>query len=127
MLTLLSPAKTLDFDTPPITDKATEPVFLEQSADLIDILKQYSPDALGKLMKLSPMSFEIKGQLAGVRPATKDRKPFVGIHPEHKPLGIFNGLGTKGVSLAPYFAENFIDFLESKAELVPEVDVFRYF
>lgn len=84
-------------------------------------------ELLEKLMKLSPMSFEVKGQLAGVRPATKDRKPFIGIHPQHKPLGIFNGLGTKGVSLAPYFAENFIDFLESKAELVPEVDVFRYF
>lgn len=62
MLTLLSPAKTLDFDTPPITDKATEPVFLEQSADLIDILKQYSPDALGKLMKLSPKLAELNVQ-----------------------------------------------------------------
>lgn len=54
MLTLLSPAKTLDFDTPPITKKFTRPMFLEQSADLVDVLKQYSPDELGQLMKLSP-------------------------------------------------------------------------
>ena len=54
MLTLLSPAKTLDFDTPPITKKFTQPMFLEQSADLVDVLKQYSPDELGQLMKLSP-------------------------------------------------------------------------
>ncbi len=59
MLTLLSPAKTLDFESPPITDKATQPVFLEQSADLIDVLKQYSPDELGKLMKLSPKLAEL--------------------------------------------------------------------
>ncbi len=84
-------------------------------------------ELLEKLNKLTPMSFEIKGQIAGVRPATKDRKPFIGVHPRHKPLCIFNGLGTKGVSLAPYFAENFIDFLERKVELAPEVNIFRYF
>lgn len=54
MLTLLSPAKTLDFETPPTTSKATQPVFLEQAADLVDVLKQYSPDELRQLMKLSP-------------------------------------------------------------------------
>lgn len=59
MLTLLSPAKTLDFDTPPITEKATQPEFLEKSADLVDVLKQYSPDELGKLMKLSPKLAEL--------------------------------------------------------------------
>ena len=59
MLTLLSPAKTLDFETPPVTAKATQPVFLEQSADLVDVLKQYSPDDLGKLMKLSPKLAEL--------------------------------------------------------------------
>src|SRR5690554_6971314 len=59
MLTLLSPAKTLDFDTPPITEKATQPEFLEKSADLVDVLKQYSPDELGKFMKLSPKLAEL--------------------------------------------------------------------
>ncbi|MFY9178905.1 MAG: peroxide stress protein YaaA [Venatoribacter sp.] len=53
MLTLLSPAKTLDFDTPFVSDKLSQPVFLDQSALLIDELKQLSPDAVGKLMKLS--------------------------------------------------------------------------
>ena len=84
-------------------------------------------ELLEKLNKLTPMTFGIKGQIAGVRPATKDRKPFIGVHPLHKPLCIFNGLGTKGVSLAPYFAENFIEFLERKVELAPEVNIFRYF
>lgn len=84
-------------------------------------------ELLEKLNKLTPMSFEVAGQIAGIRPATKDRKPFIGVHPYHKPLCIFNGLGTKGVSLAPYFAETFIDFLERNVELAPEVNIFRYF
>ena len=62
MLTLLSPAKTLDFDTPPVTNKATQPAFTEQSAELVDILKQYSPDELGALMKLSPALSELNVQ-----------------------------------------------------------------
>lgn len=84
-------------------------------------------ELLDKLNKLSPLSFEIKDQIAGIRPATKDRKPFIGIHPLHKPLSIFNGLGTKGVSLAPYYAEKFVNFLERKEELHPEVNIIRYF
>ncbi|MDF1641492.1 peroxide stress protein YaaA [Thalassolituus oleivorans] len=62
MLTLLSPAKTLDFDTPPTTDRFTQPDFLEESALLIDGLRHYSPDELGSLMKLSPALSELNVQ-----------------------------------------------------------------
>ena len=62
MLTLLSPAKTLDFDTPPTTDKATQGIFLDRSAELVDVLKQYSPEELGALMKLSPKLAELNVQ-----------------------------------------------------------------
>jgi hypothetical protein len=41
-------------------------------------------------------------------------------------LGVFNGLGSKGVSLAPYFAEQFVDFLVNKKELDPEVNINRF-
>jgi len=62
MLTLLSPAKTLDFDTPPTTAKATQADFLQHSAELVDVLKQYSPDDIGALMKLSPALSELNVQ-----------------------------------------------------------------
>ncbi len=62
MLTLLSPAKTLDFDTPPTTAKATQADFLQHSAELVDVLKQYSPDDVGALMKLSPALSELNVQ-----------------------------------------------------------------
>ncbi len=71
--------------------------------------------------------YKILDQQAGIRPSTDDRRPFIGLHPEHAQLGIFNGLGTKGVSLAPYFADQFVKFLESGEELDPEVNIERVF
>jgi len=62
MLTLLSPAKTLDFDTPPTTDKASSGIFLQRSAQLIDVLRKYSPQELGALMKLSDKLSELNVQ-----------------------------------------------------------------
>ena len=62
MLTLLSPAKTLDFDTPPTTNKATDAMFLDQSAELIEVLRQYSPQELGALMTLSDKLSELNVQ-----------------------------------------------------------------
>lgn len=53
MLTLLSPAKTLDYETPVNTSLATLPDFLDQSALLIDVLREYSVDDIAALMSLS--------------------------------------------------------------------------
>lgn len=53
MLTVISPAKTLDFDTPAHTDKCTEPRFLEQSQQLIAQLKKLSSQEIAGLMKIS--------------------------------------------------------------------------
>jgi glycine/D-amino acid oxidase-like deaminating enzyme len=79
-----------------------------------------------KYHKLMKPSMEILSHQAGVRPATKDRRPFIGMHPEVKNIGIFNGLGSKGVSLAPYFAKQFVDFLVYQKELHPEVNINRF-
>lgn len=54
MLFLLSPAKSLDYDTPVSLAKATMPRFAAQSADLIGILKTKSAQDIAKLMALSP-------------------------------------------------------------------------
>lgn len=62
MLTLLSPAKTLDFETVNTTPEVTQPDYLDESAQLIDILRAYSPVDLGALMKLSPALSELNVQ-----------------------------------------------------------------
>ena len=53
MLFLLSPAKSLDFDTPTVDVPHTQPLFVPQSAQLIDLLKSQSPQQIAELMHLS--------------------------------------------------------------------------
>ena len=62
MLTLISPAKTLDFETPAVTDTYTQADFLDHSAELIDQLKEQSPEDISALMKLSAKLSELNVQ-----------------------------------------------------------------
>ncbi|HET9052701.1 MAG TPA: FAD-dependent oxidoreductase, partial [Cyclobacteriaceae bacterium] len=71
--------------------------------------------------------YSITGQQWGFRPTTPDRKPILGSHPQHKSLVIFNGLGTKGVSLAPYFSEVLFRWMENKGMINREADVTRFY
>ncbi len=63
---------------------------------------------------------------AAVRPTVKDRRPFLGRHPREKRFYIFNGLGTKGLSLAPWFSRHMADYLLGHGGLMPEVDIKRF-
>lgn len=77
------------------------------------------------LEEIISCEYSIISHLAGIRPTVKDRKPFLGLHPQYPNLGIFNGLGTKGASLAPYFADHFAEFLEEGTKLDEDVDIVR--
>jgi cytoplasmic iron level regulating protein YaaA (DUF328/UPF0246 family) len=59
MLLVISPAKTLDFDSPVRIRKATQPDFLEDSARLVDNLRHLTPDQLSTLMDISPALGEL--------------------------------------------------------------------
>jgi glycine/D-amino acid oxidase-like deaminating enzyme len=80
-----------------------------------------------KLDDLLNMKYEIIEQVAGIRPASQDRRPLIGNHPDMKNVFIFNGLGTKGVSLAPYFAHQFIESIINSKKLNDEVNINRYY
>jgi glycine/D-amino acid oxidase-like deaminating enzyme len=69
---------------------------------------------------------KITGQAWGFRPTVPDRRPLLGQHPAYAPLIIFNGLGTKGVSLAPYFSEVLVKWLENNISINKLVDIERY-
>jgi glycine/D-amino acid oxidase-like deaminating enzyme len=83
-------------------------------------------ELLQKLDNLLDCSYEVVKHLAGVRPTVKDRKPIIGMHPIHNNLGIFNGMGAKGASLAPFFANQFVEALEDGKPLDKEVDIARF-
>ena len=83
-------------------------------------------ELLKKLKNIGDFDFEIIEHRAGVRPTTHDRRPILGTHPKYKSLHIFNGLGSKGVMLAPYFAGELIDHITKGTQLNKEVSVSRY-
>jgi glycine/D-amino acid oxidase-like deaminating enzyme len=70
--------------------------------------------------------FSVKEHRAGVRPATLERRPFVGMHPTYKTLGLLNGMGTKGCSLAPFFAKQLVDHLVYHMEILQEAELNRF-
>ena len=53
MLTVLSPAKTLDYESPSITDQTSTPQFMDQSALLVDDARTMAPDDIRSLMGVS--------------------------------------------------------------------------
>jgi len=70
--------------------------------------------------------FKIIEHFASVRPATLERRPFVGFHPIYKNVGILNGMGTKGCSLAPFFANQFVDHFVSSSPLNADANINRF-
>ncbi|MEZ7885786.1 MAG: FAD-binding oxidoreductase [Flavobacteriales bacterium] len=63
---------------------------------------------------------------AGIRPTTADHRPVMGFHADHPAIGIFNGMGTKGVMLAPFFARQFSASLTEKSAIEDVVHVNRF-
>ena len=53
MLFLISPAKALDFETPPHIKTHTQPLFVAQARELIEVLRDQSPQQISELMDLS--------------------------------------------------------------------------
>lgn len=78
------------------------------------------------LTQLLKTPFTIIDHIAGLRPANQERRPFVGLHPNYPSIGICNGMGTKGCSLAPYFAQALIDHCENATPIHPEASLERF-
>lgn len=79
-----------------------------------------------RLQDLLGLPFEVVAHQAAVRPTVKDRRPFLGRHPQFPQLSIFNGLGTKGASLGPYWAKHLAEHLMDGAPLEGSVDIGRF-
>ena len=80
---------------------------------------------LERIGRLLLVDFNHEHTRVGIRPATADRKAFLGRHPVHHRLALFNGLGSKGVSQAPFLARQLLDHLIDQAPLLAEIDIQR--
>ena len=81
---------------------------------------------LEKLERLVTCDFEVVNQRAGIRPTVSDRRPLVGRHPNHQKMYVLNGLGTRGVLIAPAMAEALYAFIETDAPLPEEINISRF-
>lgn len=83
-------------------------------------------ELIDKLKKVITVPYTIVDQTAGIRPTVKDRRPMVGIHPKYENLAVLNGLGTRGVMIAPTVAKNLFNHIEKGATLDKEIDIKRF-
>lgn len=82
-------------------------------------------ELLRRLCLLTDADVEVLGQAAGVRPTTRDRRPLLGVIAPQR--AVLNGLGARGVSLAPWCAQHLLDHLFGGVQVDPEVQVGRAF
>lgn len=94
------------------TDIPTE----EGKKELVDNLKE-----------IISCDFEIVDHFAGVRPTVNDRRPMVGVHPEHKNMYVLNGLGTRGVMLGPWLAKELYNHIELGIPLDNQININRFY
>lgn len=88
-----------------------------------DAAKQELLDSLNKVL---PLTAQITAHQAQIRPCTLDKQPFIGFHPEHKQLAIFNGFGAKGSLQIPYYVKRFTDTLLNNVTLPNHCNIQRY-
>lgn len=79
-----------------------------------------------KLDELLKLPYSILEHRAAVRPAMKDRTPVVGAHSLYPNIYVLNGMGAKGMSLAPYYAEILLQHILTGSAIPKAVNVLRF-
>jgi glycine oxidase len=91
-----------------------------------DITSKAKKELLNKLKTFIKCDFDVISQVAGIRPTVNDRRPLVGQHELHKNFYVLNGLGTRGVMIAPYIAKELYRFIEHDIPLDNAIDINRF-
>jgi hypothetical protein len=90
-----------------------------------------SGDAKNQLIealdKMINVSYKIVGQVCGIRPTTRDRKPILGTHQTHKNLHILNGFGSRGVLTSPLLGKKLISHIFEASPLDKETTIDRIY
>ena len=79
-----------------------------------------------KLESIIMVPYEVTEHNAGIRPTTIDRRPIIGSHPDYKNMYVFNGLGSRGILLAPTLSHWLYDHIYNSAQIPKEVDIKRF-
>ncbi|HEY9169712.1 MAG TPA: FAD-dependent oxidoreductase [Lutibacter sp.] len=83
-------------------------------------------ELITKLETFITVPYQIVEQVAGIRPTVKDRRPLAGKHPKYQNLAVLNGLGTRGVMIAPTLSKALYINLENGIALDKEISIDRF-
>lgn len=125
MLMVISPAKTLDYETPPVTDRYTLPLHLDDAQELIGVLREMTPAQIGSLMSLSD-------KLAGLNAAR-----YASWHPNFSPANakqallafkgdVYTGLAAEDFDAADFdFAQRHLRMLSGLYGVLRPLDLMQ--
>lgn len=91
-----------------------------------DVTNEGKQTLLTKIDKMITCPYTVISQKAGIRPTVKDRRPLLGKHPKHDNIYLLNGLGTRGVMVAPTVSKLLYDFIENNKSLDKELNIERF-
>lgn len=94
----------LEFENEAVTESSTQDL-LEKARELLQV-----------------QHIHWSSQRAGLRPTTFDRKPLIGRHPRYDRYFLLNGLGTKGILIAPLTAKILVDNMLQQIPIPKELD-----
>jgi len=77
-------------------------------------------------MPITLENIKVAQHHVGIRPNTLDKQPFLGFHPKHSTLAMFNGFGSKGSMLIPYYANILIEHIQQQKPLPNHVNIQRF-
>jgi glycine/D-amino acid oxidase-like deaminating enzyme len=69
---------------------------------------------------------KLLSHVKGIRPTVAERRPYLGKHPYMNNLFIYNGLGSKGSSLASILSKHYAEYLTQQSELNAELDINQF-
>ncbi|WP_339079876.1 peroxide stress protein YaaA [Pseudomonas sp. TMP9] len=125
MLMVISPAKTLDYETPPATARFTQPQHLDHAQVLIEQLRDFSPAQIAELMHLSD-------KLAGLNAARFGswEQPFTPSNAKQALLAfkgdVYTGLNAEDFSEADFdFAQTYLRMLSGLYGLLRPLDLMQ--
>jgi glycine oxidase len=90
------------------------------------ITESAKQEIVDKLCEWFKEPFEIIDHKAGIRPSSHDRRPILGAIDDQQQLFVFNGLGSKGVALSPYYSQCLVDYMYNGTQIDDEASVNRY-
>ena len=93
----------------------------------VQVTTQARDELVLKLKEIITCDFEVVDQVAGIRPTTRDRRPFLGSLTDNQQLFFFNGLGTRGITAAPSLAKVLFNFTENSIEIPKEINIRRIY